>query len=597
VEITLQGIGVSPGIAIGPALRFNVDVYDVPHYRVSDADAEVARLERALEETRVYLSDLHRRTAAELGESHADIFNAHLMLLDDVAMRDEVIARVRAEGVNAEHVLQDFIQRYARVLAASTDPRFQERAADLVDVGDRVLRNLLDAERPNLTALDQASVVVAHDLSPSDTATMDLDDVLAVVLDSGSATSHTAILTRALEVPAVVGLSVASAKIETNDRVIVDGAAGLVIARPTDETLRHYQQARRAAEVRRQALDRAASAGPARTLDGVAIPLQANIELPLEVPHGCKARAQGIGLYRTEYLFLNRSTLPDEEEQHANYRRVAEAMLPHPVVVRTIDIGGDKLVEHLQLLREENPQLGWRAVRFCLARPDVFKVQLRAILRASVVGNIEIMFPMISGLEELREVKAVLREVMADLDREGLPYKHDLRVGSMIEVPSAVAITDLLARECDFFSIGTNDLIQYSLAVDRGNEKIAHLYEPAHPAVLRMIRQTAAAARAAGIPCGMCGEMAGDPLFTELLIGLGLTSLSMSAVALPLVRAEVANTSMAQARALADEVMGLGTAAEIRALLQARFEARGAMSAYLAALGDGAANGGEQADG
>lgn len=582
MEITLRGIGVSPGIAIGPALRFNVGAYDVPRYTVEDTAAEVARLERALEETRVYLADLHRKTAEELGESHADIFNAHLMLLDDVAMRDEVVARVREERVNAEHVLQDFIQRYARVMAASTDPRFQERAADLIDVGDRVLRNLLDAERPNLQDLAQPSVVVAHDLSPSDTATMDLDDVLAVVLDSGSATSHTAILTRALELPAVVGLGEASARIDTNDPVVVDGGEGLVIVRPGTDTLRRYQQARQAAEVRRQALERAAAAGPARTLDGATVPLQANIELPLEVPHGCKARAEGIGLYRTEYLFLNRGTLPDEEEQFVNYRMAAEAMLPHPVTIRTIDIGGDKLVEHLQLLREDNPQLGWRAVRFCLARPDVFKVQLRAILRASVVGNIQIMFPMISGLEELRQVKAVLHEVMDDLDREGVPFRRDLPVGSMIEVPSAVAITDLLARECAFFSIGTNDLIQYSLAVDRGNEKIAHLYEPAHPAVLRMIRQTAEAARAAGIPCGMCGEMAGDPLFTELLLGFGLSSLSMSAVALPAVRAEVAGTRMPQARALAAEVMGLGTAAEIRAILRARFDARGAMSAYLA---------------
>lgn len=582
MEITLQGIGVSPGIAIGPALRFNVDRYEVPHYPVEDAEAEVARLERALEETRVYLAELHRKTAEEIGETHADIFNAHLMLLDDVAMRDEVIARVRTEGVNAEHILQDFIQRYARVMTASSDPRFQERAADLIDVGDRVLRNLLDAERPNLTDLAQPSIVVAHDLSPSDTATMDLDDVLGVVLDSGSTTSHTAILTRALELPAVVGLSVASAKIEPNDMVVVDGAAGKVIVRPTDDTLRRYQQARQAAEARRQALERAAASGPARTRDGVAMPLQANIELPLEVPHGCKARAEGIGLYRTEYLFLNRGTLPDEAEQYENYRTVAEAMLPHPVTLRTIDIGGDKLVEHLQLLREENPQLGWRAVRFCLARPDVFKVQLRAILRATVVGNIQIMFPMISGLEELREVKAVLREVMDDLDREGIAFRRDVKVGSMIEVPSAVAIADLLARECDFFSIGTNDLIQYSLAVDRGNEKIAHLYEPAHPAVLRMIRQTADAARAAGIPCAMCGEMAGDPLFTELLIGFGLSSLSMSAVALPAVRAEVAGTSLSQARALADQVMGLGTVVEIRALLRDRFESRGAMSAYLA---------------
>lgn len=576
MEITLQGIGVSPGIAIGPALLFNVGRFDVPKYRIADPDAELARLHRAMEATRAYLLELHRKTADELGQSHADIFNAHLMLLDDVTMRDEVSARVREECLNVEYVLQEFIQRYVRVLESAVDPQFRERAADFVDVGDRILRSLLDAERPNIRDLAQPSVIVTHDLSPSDTATMDLDDVLGVALDSGGVTSHTAILARALELPAVVGLSQAAGKVENGDTVIVDGAAGIFIVRPGAETLQHYREAQLSLEIQREEIVRAGGQGPATTLDGVQIPVLANIELPVEIPHGIKAHAQGVGLYRTEYLFLNRSTLPDEEEQYRNYREVADALYPNPVTLRTIDVGGDKLVQHIQMLREENPQLGWRAVRFCLARPDIFKVQLRALLRASVAGNVQIMFPMISGLEELRQAKAILSEVMDELAAKGIDFDPAVKVGSMIEIPSAVAITDLLARECDFFSIGTNDLIQYSLAVDRGNEKIAHLYQPAHPAVLRMIKRTADSAAAAGIPCALCGEMAGDALYTEVLLGLGVTSLSMSAVAVPVVRAEIAHMRMDDARALAQRVVEMGAIADIRSLLQQRHEDRAA---------------------
>lgn len=580
MEITLRGIGVSPGIAIGPALLFNVDRFDVPKYRIEDPDAEIARLDKAIDATRIYLNRLHRKTADELGQGHADIFKAHLMILEDVALREEAVARVRNERINVEHVLQELIQRYARVLESAEDPQFRERAADFIDVGDRMLRYLLDAERPNIQDLAEPSVIVTHDLSPSDTATMDLDDVLGVALDSGGATSHTTILARALELPAVVGLSQAAAKVENGDTVIMDGAEGIFIVRPDAATLAHYREAQKQQESQREQIVRAGGQGPATTLDGVVVPVLANIELPVEIPHGIKAHAQGVGLYRTEFLFLNRSTLPGEEEQYENYRQVADALHPNPVTLRTIDVGGDKLVQHIQMLREENPQLGWRAVRFCLARPDIFKVQLRAILRASVAGNVQIMFPMISGLEELRQVKAILGEVMAELDTECIPFDRNLKVGSMIEIPSAVAITDLLAKECDFFSIGTNDLIQYSLAVDRGNEKIAHLYQPAHPAVLRMIKRTADCAKAAGIPCALCGEMAGDALYTEVLLGLGVTSLSMSAVALPAVRAEIAHIHMAEAEAVAEQVLAMGTIAEIRNLLRQRHEHRAAIKAF-----------------
>ena len=581
MEHTHRGTGVSPGIAIGPALLFNVERCDVPRYKIADTEAELARLDRAIEATRADLNLLYRRTASELSKTHADIFNVHLMLLDDVAIRDELAQRIPQEKLNAEHILNDLAQRYAKVLESVEEPQFRERTADLLDVVDRVLRHLLEAERPDLKELTEPSVIIAHNLSPSDTASMKIENTLGLAMDLGTATSHTAILARALEIPAVVGLRHLSSAIKSGETVIVDGSEGLVIIRPTEATLARYRIARKQFEKKTKALEQAVGTSPSKTLDGVEIPTQANVELPFEITHSVKTRAQGIGLYRTEYLFLDRDSLPTEEEQYESYAAVVKAMNPFPVTLRTIDIGGDKFVAHLQISKEENPQLGWRAVRFCLQRPDIFKTQLRAMLRASIHGPVEIMFPMISGVEEYRQVRKILDEVREDLRRCGIPFRRDLKVGTMIEVPSAVTLTDLLAKECDFFSIGTNDLIQYSLAVDRANEKIAHLYEPAHPAVMRMIRWTANAARAAGIPCRICGEMAGDPLYTEILLGLGVTSLSMAPVSIPAVRAEIAHTHLREARDLARHVLKLATCAEVRALLYERFESKGAADAYL----------------
>lgn len=584
MEITLQGIAVSPGIAIGSALVFDGDRYEVPQYQVTDPEAEVLRLNRAIEATREDLTDLYRRTAADLGKTHADILNVHLMLLDDVALRDELAERIPAEKTNAEHILNDMAQRYAKLMGTISDPHFGERTADLLDVVDRILRHLMDADRPNLKYLKEPQILVTHELSPSDAATMNPESILGLALDTGSLTSHAAILTRALEIPSVMGLGDITSQIQPAMNLIVDGTEGMVILDPSPATLRKYRTARTRLQKNREVLQTALSVRTYGTLDGIEIPTQANIELPVELAHSLKIQANGIGLYRTEYLFLNRNTLPSEDEQYAAYTEAAEAMNPQPVVLRTMDIGGDKFVSHLQISREDNPQLGWRAVRFCLQRPDIFKTQLRAILRASVHGNVSVMFPMISGVEELRQVKAVLGQVKEDLTREEIPFNPDLKVGSMIEVPSAVVLSDALARECDFFSIGTNDLIQYSLAVDRVNEKIAHLYDPAHPAVLRMIEWTARAARLAGIPCGICGEMAGDPLFTEILLGLGISSLSMSCIAIPIIRAEIAQTNVQQAKILAKKLLRLTTAAEVRAMLRKRYANKNAIKAYLTRL-------------
>ena len=574
MERILHGIGVASGIGIGPALVFDVDRYDVPKYEAEDTEAELRRLNTAIDATREELQRLYDKTALELGQTHADIFDVHLKILDDVVLREQITEELNATGKNVEQILDKLMRHYVEIMNRSDDPTFRDRTADLLDVSDRVMRRMLDAERPNLKDLAEPSVVLAHELSPSDIVTMDVRNTVGIVMDAGGVTSHAAILARALEIPTVMGIAHLSSQVKPGTMLVVNGTDGTVILDPDEETLERCRREQVREEQRREKLRQAVQAGPCLTRDQVSIPALANIELPLEIEHGLRNSAEGIGLYRTEYLFLNRNTLPSEEEQYEAYWEAASAMDPQPVTLRTMDIGGDKFVSHLQLSREENPQLGWRAVRFCLARPDIFKVQLRAMLRASTRGNVRIMFPMISGVEELRQVKQILGEARDELQAAGIRYDKNLQVGSMIEVPSAVALAEMLAEECDFFSIGTNDLIQYSLAVDRMNEKIAHLYEPAHPAVLRMIYWTAGNAKRAGIPCGICGEMAGDPLFTELLLGLGVTSFSMSAIAIPSVRAEITKSDTREAREFAEELLKLRTYKEVRGRLKERFQAR-----------------------
>lgn len=574
MEQFLQGIGVSSGIAIAPAFKFSHDRYDVPKYTITDLDAELARLDAAIEDTRKDLATIYEQTLAGLGKAHADIFRAHLMVLEDVVLRDDVAQLLKEECCNVEYILDTLSRRYVQIMETIEDQRFRERTADLLDVVDRLMRHLLVSERRTLRHIENTSVIVARDLSPSDTASMDIEKSIGLAIEVGSATSHTAILARALEIPAIVGVTGAFEAVSMGAMVILDGAAGLLILDPKPETLARYADLRERLNLRREKLLEVSETGGARTTDGVEVALGANIELPFEIEHSLKVRAQGIGLYRTEYLFINRDSLPTEDEQYEAYAEAIRALSPMTVTLRTIDIGGDKFIAHLQLLKEENPQLGWRAVRFCLARPDIFKTQLRAMFRASVHGSMRIMFPMISGLEELRQVKQVVQQVRRDLDREGIPYDPQVPIGSMIEVPSAVALADLLAAECDFFSLGTNDLIQYLLAVDRVNEKIAHLYQPAHPAVLRMIHAASSAAEAAGISCSICGEMAGDPLYTELLLGFGISSLSMAPVAIPLIRAEISKISLDDARSLAREVLQMKTSTEIKQLLAERHATR-----------------------
>lgn len=580
MEIKLRGIGVSPGVAVGPAVPFHVETFDIPRYMIADTEAELTRFDEAVAHVREKLSRLRDQTADELGDKHAAIFNAHLDILDDVTLRPEMERRLTEEKLNVEYHLDNHMGDYSKTLKQVSDPIFRERSIDVTDVSRRILGHLLGRELESLDHLDHPCIVVAHDLSPSESVNMDLTNTLGLATDAGGPTSHMAILARAFEIPSVVGLRYLGTHAAPGDMVIVDGTHGLVVVRPNESTLADYEKEKESQERERRALLNAEHAGPSVTLDGVEIPTMTNIELLAETRHSLEANCQGVGLYRTEYLFMNRTAFPTEEEQYQSYKKVIETMSPLPVTIRTLDIGGDKLIAGLSDESEANPQLGWRSIRVCLDRPDVFKAQLRALFRASAHGSMKMMFPMISGLDQLRETLAIVREVQEDLDARGVPYDRNVEVGTMIEVPSAVQVADSLAKECDFFSIGTNDLIQYCLAVDRVNPRTAHLYEPTHPGVLQLLKQTIDAAQKAKIPCSICGEMAGDPMVTELLLGLGFRSLSMSAVSLPMIRAEIANTRITTAKRFARKILAMGSVSEIKEVLRRRYTDRNTMKLY-----------------
>lgn len=574
MEVTILGTGVSPGVAIGPAFIFGAHALDVPKHNIDDHQAEIARFQKAREAVRDELIALRDQTHQDLGKQHADIFASHIMAVDDVELEREINERVASERLNVEFLVDEIIGRHTKILESVEDAQFRERVMDFADVGRRILGHLMNTGTDRAEEITEPCVLVAHELTPSETANLEVENTLGIATDHGGPTSHTAILARALQIPAVVGVKDVDTRVQDGDTVVVDGSRGLIIVNPEPDTLEDCKRQKERADAERLVRLEEERGLPSVTADGVEIPTLANIELPIEMPHALNINAMGVGLYRTEFMFLNRDDMPSEEEQFTAYASVVEQMKGGPVTLRTLDLGGDKLAKHLQYEDETNPQLGWRAIRLCLERPDIFKQQLRAILRASAHGNVRILFPLISGVDEFRRAKAIVLETCKELESRGIPFDPNVKLGTMIEVPSAVAVADLLARECDYFSLGTNDLIQYTLAVDRGNEKIAHMYEPAHPAILRYIHQTAQAAHNAGIPCSICGEMAGDGYYTELLLGLGVTALSMASVSIPNIRATIAEINLSEARDFAQHVLKMESLPKVKSALRVRHQQR-----------------------
>lgn len=541
------------------------DLDDVARYRIAPSQVpdEIGRFETALILTRMQILEMQQRIAESIGAKDAAIFDAHLLVVEDRTLIDEVLRKLETDLCNVEWVFQEVATRYAETLNKIDDPYLRERALDIQDVTKRVIRNLQGKAPKTFLALSELHILVAHNLTPSDTASINRANVLGIATDLGSRTSHAAILARSLNIPAVVGLHDITAKLETGQHVLVDGSDGLLIVNPAAETIAHYtevesRRARVVAQLKELRTTRST------TRDGHHVVLSANIELPEDVEAVAANGAEGIGLFRTEFLYLNRTTLPTEDEQFETYRKVGERVRPDPLIIRTFDLGGDKLAPGtVDITDELNPFLGWRAIRLCLENIDIFKTQLRAILRASAVGNMKIMFPMISGLEELRAAKAVLAECNEELRRSGIPLGEEIEVGAMIEIPSAAICANVLASEVDFFSIGTNDLIQYALAVDRVNEKIAYLYEPTHPAILRLLKMIADAAHAHHIWVGVCGEMAGDVALIPLLLGLGMDELSAGATLVPRIKRAVQSLAIPECRELVEEALKLNTGSEI----------------------------------
>jgi phosphotransferase system enzyme I (PtsI) len=564
-ELIYKGIPVSAGICQGKAFVLHKAQTHVPHYEVAEADLpqQIHRFQQALVLTRHQIQEVQHKVSQALNAQEASIFDAHLLVLDDPTLIDSVNNLVHAKKINVEAAFQEFVQKYTATLSAIDDAYLRERVADMRDVTSRIMNNLLgNLTHQALQELKDPCILIADDLSPSEVAVMNRKVVLGFATDVGSKTSHMAIMARSLQTPAVVGLKDASVKIKSGAHVLLDGYNGSVIVNPTDQTLFQYGQL-----VRRQASMeeklRAIQSLEAITLDGLKITLSANIGQTSDIEAVKEFGAEGVGLFRTEYLFLNRDTLPSENEQYEAYRKVAAALKPAPVIIRTLDLGGDKFLSHLQFPVEMNPFLGWRAIRFCLEERDVFRAQLRAILRASAEGNVKIMYPMVSNHNEVDQANDLLEQYKKELRAEKIAFDENMEIGVMIEIPSAAVSADMLAKRVKFFSLGTNDLIQYALAVDRLNERIAHLYEPTHPAVLRLIKWTAEAAERHGLWCGVCGEMAGDPYMTPLLLGLGARELSMAPPLLPRVKFLIRRLKMEDAKELANFALNCESGREI----------------------------------
>ena len=566
-----KGTAASPGIVLGKALVLEHNELVIEKKSISDVDKEIERLNDAVAISKAELEKVRDKAKVELGEEEAQIFESHLLVLEDPELLGSAIDKVKSENVNADFALNEIKEMFVGMFEAMDNEYMRERAADIKDVTNRILRHLLGVKIVDLAALEDEVVLVAHDLTPSDTATMDKKKVLGFLTDIGGRTSHTAIMARTLEVAAIVGLTDATDKIKDGDFVVFNGDTGEVILNPDEETIAKYSQMKKEFEEYKKSLELLKGQASVTT-DGKHVELAGNIGTPNDVEGLIKNDAEGVGLYRTEFLYMDRTDFPTEDEQYEAYKAVLEGMSGKPVVIRTLDIGGDKKLDYLQMDEEMNPFLGYRAIRLCLDRKEIFTTQLRALYRASVHGKLRIMFPMISSLEELLQAKAVCEEVKAELDTENIPYSKDVEVGMMIEVPSAAVISDVLAKHVDFFSIGTNDLIQYTCAVDRMNQKISYLYKQFNPAVLRLIKMVIENAHKEGKWAGMCGESAGDQRMIPILLGFGLDEFSMSPISILPARKLINSVSEADMKAFADKVLELGTAKEIEEFISETFK-------------------------
>lgn len=565
-SLVLKGIGVSPGIVRGKAFLYNrfdsqIDLYKLTEPR--QISSETKRLKTALRKSEKELRELKKNLGHLSGVEPLYIIDVYIMILRDKAFSGNVLQNIQEKQVNAEWAVNMTLDRYRKMFEKVEDEYIRGRIADIQYVGQRILRHLTGEKTEILKDLGKDVIIVARDLSPADTAQFMIDKVLGFATDMGGKTSHTAIVAQAIEIPAVVGLETLTSLVKTDDDIILDGNNGTVIINPPQEIQNSYEDKKRLyLDARMAALQYAKL--PAVTKDNHQVNIGGNIEFIEEIASAVAYGAEGIGLYRTEFIYINRTAPPSEEEHFNCYRRIIGIDGLSWSTIRTFDLGGDKIFTQQRQEREANPQLGLRAIRFCLREQEIFRVQLRAIIRASRFGKTKVLFPMISSIEELREAKRIYQEVRAELMASGTPIGEDVKIGVMIEVPSAVIIADKLAREVDFFSIGTNDLIQYALAIDRVNEKVTYLYEPLHPAVLRMLKQVVEAGHRAGIPVAMCGEMAGEPLYTLILLGLGLDEMSMNPLAMPQIKRIIRGTTMKESRRLLREVLNYASAEEIR---------------------------------
>lgn len=565
VERKFEGVAVSPGIIFGKVFLYGTreEVVTPRKISVNEIENERIRLDDALMATRHEIQKIKQQISKNIGASHAEIFTAHIMILSDPVFIDAVIEIIREELYCAEYALYKVVQRYIESFQKIKDEYLQERAADIKDVMKRILNQLTGERKEDALQFEKDVVVISYDLSPSDTALMHKSRIVGFATDMGGRTSHTAIMARALEIPAVVALGDLSPFVQGGDEIIVNGNDGIVIVHPTKATIAKYISLKKVLEKIEHSLEYLKNL-PSITKDGRKIILSSNIELPEEVNTSKEHGAEGIGLYRTEFFYMNKKELPTEEEHFQAYLSVAKKIFPHSVIIRTFDLGGDKIASLVESSQPEmNSFLGWRAIRFSLENVDIFKTQLRAILRASYLKNVKLMYPMVSTLEELRRANQILQKVKKELKREGKKFDENMQVGMMIEVPSAAMISHIFAKEVDFFSIGTNDLIQYSLAVDRGNEKVAHLYQPAHPGILRVIKMIVDAGHQENIWVGMCGEMAGDPDYTLLLIGLGLDELSVSPIVLPQIKKIIRSVEYHRLKSFSEKMLELSTSKEI----------------------------------